>query len=70
MMITVIGIYFAAYIPNVLVSVCGLRSDPSKSELVNMAYIIYYINFWVNPFIYCMQNKDFQMALKKLLNMD
>ncbi len=64
MMTSVVGVYFILNIPVLLVMSFG----DSYSIWGYITTIIFRINTWVNPLIYCIQNKMFRKAYKTLMH--
>ena len=71
MMITVLGTYFACYLPQVAASV--VLNYSKRTVLMQMVergtVLIYWANTWLNPVIYAWKSKEFKVAFRKLLRL-
>ena len=71
MIITVLGTYFACYLPQVAASV--VLNNSKRTVFMQMVergtVLIYWANTWLNPVIYAWKSKDFKVAFRKLLKL-
>ena len=68
MMATIIGLYYVLYLPVIVISQFD-KQDKSVtvSALKRIAYLIIFVNYWINTFIYAWGVKDFKTAFGKIL---
>ena len=68
MMGTVLGAYFACYIPQIIVL---SAEGPSVIWLhfEKVSALLYWANIWLNPVIYAWQSVAFRVAFRKLLGL-
>ena len=69
MMAMVVGAFFTLYIPVIISIVFMTESPPFWQHVVHqLAFIIYDVNFWINPVIYAWRNKQFRKAYRSLFS--
>ena len=70
MMITVLGTYFACYLPQIAASIILNSKRTIFNQMVERGTVlIYWANIWLNPVIYAWKSKDFKVAFRKLLRL-
>ena len=71
MMITVLGTFFVAYIPQSIASVLLGMYSTSMSIIIleKITELIYWVNTWANPIIYAWKSRDFRVAFRKILGL-
>ena len=70
MMITVLGTYFACYLPQIAASIILNSKRTVFNQMVERGTVlIYWANIWLNPVIYAWKSKDFKVAFRKLLRL-
>lgn len=65
MMNLVLGMYFAFYLPYIILSpVISTNKQPVVHVVYQLTLILWFSNSWTNPFIYGWKNRDFRNAYK------
>ena len=68
MMGTVLGTYFACYIPQGIgIGIQGSAQTSFWLHYEKLQVIVYWANIWLNPLIYAWKSEDFRVAFRKLL---
>ncbi len=66
----VLGIYFILYIPTLVTRTSNEKLVQLSSALTYyIIVLVYYINSWVNVFIYGLNSKEFRQAYKRIVGM-